>query len=107
MFAPRIGRMRAQELRGQLGVAVERFPLRGERDAVALAVEILAAILAADRRIGDAKRIGEPVGARRFGGATGRATRRRRRRVAVAGRSEEHTSELQSLLRISYAVLCW
>src|SRR3546814_8729893 len=25
---------------------------------------------------------------------------------AVAGRSEEHTSELQSLMRISYAVLC-
>src|SRR3546814_6362746 len=24
-----------------------------------------------------------------------------------AGRSEEHTSELQSLMRISYAVLCW
>src|SRR3546814_8649647 len=23
------------------------------------------------------------------------------------GRSEEHTSELQSLMRISYAVLCW
>src|SRR3546814_6314692 len=27
-------------------------------------------------------------------------------RVAVAVRSEEHTSELQSLMRISYAVLC-
>src|SRR3546814_5689643 len=26
--------------------------------------------------------------------------------VAVAGRSEEHTSELQSLMRISYAVFC-
>src|SRR3546814_2570410 len=25
---------------------------------------------------------------------------------AVAGRSEEHTSELQSLMRISYAVFC-
>src|SRR3546814_2497122 len=28
------------------------------------------------------------------------------RRVAVIGRSEEHTSELQSLMRISYAVFC-
>src|SRR3546814_7845907 len=28
------------------------------------------------------------------------------RRVARAGRSEEHTSELQSLMRISYAVFC-
>src|SRR3546814_5210292 len=27
-------------------------------------------------------------------------------RVAEAGRSEEHTSELQSLMRISYAVFC-
>src|SRR3546814_4283874 len=27
-------------------------------------------------------------------------------RVPMRGRSEEHTSELQSLMRISYAVLC-
>src|SRR3546814_1603160 len=27
-------------------------------------------------------------------------------RIAVAARSEEHTSELQSLMRISYAVFC-
>src|SRR3546814_2449006 len=30
----------------------------------------------------------------------------RRRRADPLGRSEEHTSELQSLLRISYAVFC-
>src|SRR3546814_5283390 len=29
-----------------------------------------------------------------------------RRRLAIAGRSEEHTSELQSIMRISYAVFC-
>src|SRR3546814_7621660 len=29
-----------------------------------------------------------------------------RRPAAVRGRSEEHTSELQSLMRISYAVFC-
>src|SRR3546814_11638352 len=29
-----------------------------------------------------------------------------RRDAAVAARSEEHTSELQSLMRISYAVFC-
>src|SRR3546814_2377803 len=28
------------------------------------------------------------------------------RHVTLAGRSEEHTSELQSLMRISYAVFC-
>src|SRR3546814_5175982 len=33
--------------------------------------------------------------------------RRERRRIRQAGiRSEEHTSELQSLMRISYAVFC-
>src|SRR3546814_8002434 len=39
-----------------------------------------------------------------------RLSRKRARRpgarLHAAGRSEEHTSELQSLLRISYAVLC-
>src|SRR3546814_3403528 len=28
-------------------------------------------------------------------------------RLAARDRSEEHTSELQSLMRISYAVFCW
>src|SRR3546814_7543829 len=31
----------------------------------------------------------------------------RRERQRAAHRSEEHTSELQSLMRISYAVFCW
>src|SRR3546814_5436925 len=30
-----------------------------------------------------------------------------RQRAGVKIRSEEHTSELQSLMRISYAVFCW
>src|SRR3546814_5866751 len=38
-----------------------------------------------------------PVGRRRYG---------RRRAAPDAPRSEEHTSELQSLMRISYAVFC-
>src|SRR3546814_9673861 len=39
---------------------------------------------------------------------TGRSACPASQRVAVpgAGRSEEHTSELQSLMRISYAVFC-
>src|SRR3546814_10558802 len=36
----------------------------------------------------------------------GRSGSRRGRAPARAGRSEEHTSELQSLMRISYAVFC-
>src|SRR3546814_5779509 len=39
-------------------------------------------------------------------GAYGEDLRQRRRRLAVEVRSEEHTSELQSLMRISYAVFC-
>src|SRR3546814_6490926 len=38
-------------------------------------------------------------------GGTRRAGRRRRQPAALS-RSEEHTSELQSLMRISYAVFC-
>src|SRR3546814_2006409 len=49
--------------------------------------------------------------ARRRGGARGVPTARLPREVAQGGavmtrRSEEHTSELQSLMRISYAVFC-
>src|SRR3546814_2703963 len=36
----------------------------------------------------------------------GPCRRRRRRHRAAGARSEEHTSELQSLMRISYAVFC-
>src|SRR3546814_4537117 len=48
----------------------------------------------------------------RAGGADGRfpagagSCRRQRMRAAGFRRSEEHTSELQSLMRISYAVFC-
>src|SRR3546814_2556740 len=38
-------------------------------------------------------------------GATSNVVRKPQK-VAVASRSEEHTSELQSLMRISYAVFC-
>src|SRR3546814_15230354 len=41
---------------------------------------------------------------RRQGGTRGRG--RRPRGLRDQGRSEEHTSELQSLMRISYAVFC-
>src|SRR3546814_1954266 len=46
-------------------------------------------------------------GARRGRRGAGQAPARRRSGAAgVGGRSEEHTSELQSLMRISYAVFC-
>src|SRR3546814_4665875 len=43
-----------------------------------------------------------PARSRRHDGRDGRCVARER----PAGRSEEHTSELQSLMRISYAVFC-
>src|SRR3546814_9536211 len=47
------------------------------------------------------------LGQRRAAGAGGRGLRTHRaRRRGIALRSEEHTSELQSLMRISYAVFC-
>src|SRR3546814_3845219 len=44
----------------------------------------------------------EDIGDRRAGDPHLRAVQH----IAVGGRSEEHTSELQSLMRISYAVFC-
>src|SRR3546814_16547759 len=41
-----------------------------------------------------------------FRGNRRRSRGRRRRRRGLRGRSEEHTSEHQSLMRISYAVFC-
>src|SRR3546814_2666851 len=52
-----------------------------------------------DRRIVDG-RFGRPGEARRVEGGNMLAAR------IAAGRSEEHTPELQSLMRISYAVFC-
>src|SRR3546814_3304874 len=43
---------------------------------------------------------------RRHGGKGDRRQRRIMRRHRLVIRSEEHTSELQSLMRISYAVFC-
>src|SRR3546814_4111199 len=54
--------------------------------------------LQADRQVGALERAER--GAREGQGTV------RRRRSGAAGRSEEHTSELQSLVRISYAVFC-
>src|SRR3546814_3269266 len=41
-----------------------------------------------------------------FPAGSGRAGCRAELTVSLEGRSEEHTSELQSLMRISYAVFC-
>src|SRR3546814_9920013 len=65
--------------------------------------DIVAA--AAIRREGDLAAVGRKAGLhfiRYAGGDAGRRAARDR-----DGRSEEHTSELQSLMRMSYAAICW
>src|SRR3546814_7221919 len=56
------------------------------------------------------RRVGNPCGQAVWTGRTRVRQHRARARAhagaASAGRSEEHTSELQSLMRISYAVFC-
>src|SRR3546814_1327932 len=61
------------------------------------------------RSAGRTRGDGRPVqghGDPRFGLATPRGLRRTGRLRMTTVRSEEHTSELQSLMRISYAVFC-
>src|SRR3546814_2902093 len=68
-----------------------------------------------DEGTADAEADAIPVGAFRSGGALGQSCARLRHGLCLAItaedvlhhlRSEEHTSELQSLMRISYAVFC-
>src|SRR3546814_5135926 len=53
-----------------------------------------------------ALRAGRPAGVQRRAALPARARDRPRPARPGRARSEEHTSELQSLMRISYAVLC-
>src|SRR3546814_4212730 len=60
-------------------------------------------------RLGDAlgRQIGGPEGLRDYYLSVGQLLLQHRNGAVLArGRSEEHTSELQSLMRISYAVFC-
>src|SRR3546814_3658114 len=79
-------------------------------DAVAVVELVVSGITVGLEKAGERRELalrmdaaaigGEPIpGERRGGGA-------RRAIIDHIGRSEEHTSELQSLMRISYAVFC-
>src|SRR3546814_5026908 len=61
-----------------------------------------------DRRVGDPRALALAVRRRHLRAVVGVATRRDASEDDERGkkRSEEHTSELQSLMRISYAVFC-
>src|SRR3546814_3226877 len=83
---------------------MRRRPPRSTRTDTLLPYTTLFRSRAADRhQRGEALRLCQrqfpgAVAAHRHAGEVGA--------VAVAARSEEHTSELQSLMRISYAVFC-
>src|SRR3546814_7432096 len=84
--------------------------LTGRYDS--LASDIRTALRDADMKVSDVERSGLSVVAN-FDSANARddATSELRRRIpnmefSDGTRSEEHTSELQSLMRISYAVFC-
>src|SRR3546814_7673829 len=87
-----------------------------QREAARLIVEA-ANLLESDQleETGGGVGVGDPDhGVKIFGHAPNIVPRRRngtgalplQRRLSIANRSEEHTSELQSLMRISYAVFC-
>src|SRR3546814_9001377 len=81
----------ALDTRGDHGVLRAReHRLRGELDRL-----LRRAALAIDRHRGDA-----------FGQARGEHRAAPDLKALLAARSEGHTSELQSLMRISYAVFC-
>src|SRR3546814_5735835 len=84
---------------GHVDVAVGQIDRRALERAIRLQLVIL--ILRQDL-------VGEEVGhsSVRSGSTSGLASGLTSRPAGVLTRSEEHTSELQSLMRISYAVFC-
>src|SRR3546814_10211305 len=97
------------------GVLPSRGACRGRDAAVSEAHAQASAWVAAISQSGGTEVAG-PANAIEAGPRPRRSARRRRSSVRpacrrcpaprAAGRSEEHTSELQSLMRISYAVFC-
>src|SRR3546814_9524358 len=88
------------------GLATQRLSSRGPVPAAFTQLSRPTQAVIPDKRAkrarsgihGGAERQAEPTGSRR--------RRLRDDRLRPGARSEEHTSELQSLMRISYAVFC-
>src|SRR3546814_8612996 len=91
VLAPQFERGRDEAPRGLFRHPAARRHRSGEADQIDLLDERLPGLAAAQHKAHDGLQFGN------------RAQRLRQR---ADERSEEHTSELQSLMRISYAVLC-
>src|SRR3546814_5747152 len=81
-----------------------QVPRRAVHFAHIQMVEFVAALVRAVQHAGVVREPGN--GERRIGRRRGQGLRSAVARGECIGRSEEHTSELQSLMRISYAVFC-
>src|SRR3546814_5514973 len=93
------------------GSVIMLYCIAGDRNPRLLAVfidRIVGHETMAGLEITERDGIGVMIGARSVpdARAAGAAEKEVGGVAAVAGRSEEHTSELQSLMRISYAVFC-
>src|SRR3546814_6316033 len=90
----------SEQLRSRIGYMTQKFSLFGDL-TVRENLEFLAAVQDVPKARAR-RRIDDLVGQYRFG------DRQKQLAGTMSGgqRSEEHTSELQSLMRISYAVFC-
>src|SRR3546814_8446786 len=89
----------------QVGIDVEFGADQALSERAALAGDLRDAVEHQHRR----QRQARVAGAEHLAAAAGKelvAIQRRRSRHRSVPRSEEHTSELQSLMRLSYAVFC-
>src|SRR3546814_6510862 len=82
------------------------FRSRAERSRAAESTLIGGYLRSQGGRVPDGRRVRGDGGARRPSVACSSVVRVRDEGCQAADRSEEHTSELQSLMRISYAVFC-
>src|SRR3546814_7722904 len=98
----------SEQLRSRIGYMTQKFSLFGDL-TVRENLEFLAAVQDVPKARAR-RRIDDLVGQYRFGDRqkqlAGTMSGGQKQRLALAGRSEEHTSALQSLMRISYAVFC-
>src|SRR3546814_2677116 len=93
----------------QTGLGERKHLMSADISMETFVLDVLNVILSED--LTDVILVGHSYGGRSISGVVDRAPERIHRLVYIDGglapRSEEHTSELQSLMRIPYAVFCF